>query len=106
MNESYEPLTDTWSQRQPLPTARSGMTSQVLKGKIFVLGGESGRGTFKTNEAYNPTTNIWKVMKPMLGGHHRLGSTVIEDKIHLLTGGPNPGGRGSTIHEVFSLKLF
>lgn len=106
VNEAYDPATNSWTPRKPMPTPRSGIASQVLQGKIFILGGESGKGTFKENEAYNPVEDAWEIMKPMLGGHHGLGSTVIEDKIHVLTGGPNPGGGGSNIHEVYSLKPF
>ena len=68
------------------------------------MGGEAGNGTFNENEAYDPITDVWKTMKPMFKGHYGLGSTIIGDKIHLLKGGPKPGGGGSNIHEVFSLK--
>jgi hypothetical protein len=78
-----------------LPTARSVITSQVLFGNIFVLGGESEEGTFSENEAYNPETDNWVIMKPMPKGQHGLGSAVHEDQLHVITGGPNPGGGGS-----------
>ncbi|MFQ5671866.1 MAG: Kelch repeat-containing protein [Nitrospinales bacterium] len=105
-NEAYDPAIDRWTRRKPMPTARSGITSQVLRGKVFVLGGESSAGTFRENEAYDPVADAWTPMAPMKGGHHGLGSTVVMDQIHVLTGGPNPGGGGSAIHEVFSLNPF
>ena len=102
-NESYDPKTGKWTTLSPLPTARSGITSQVLDGKIFVFGGESGKGTFTENEAYDPATGKWTAMTPMLAGRHGLGSAVVDGKIHLLAGGPNPGGGGSKTHTVFKL---
>ncbi|MFQ5716801.1 MAG: Kelch repeat-containing protein [Nitrospinales bacterium] len=103
-NEAYDPKTDRWTQRNPLPTARSGIASQVLDGKIFVMGGEAEGGTFRENEAYDPETDSWTVMQPMPEGRHGLGSAVVADEIHTLTGGPKPGGGGSGLYRVFSLK--
>jgi Kelch motif len=42
-NESYDPATDRWEQRAPMPTARSGIAAAVLHGRIFVFGGEATR---------------------------------------------------------------
>ena len=86
----------------PLPTARSGITSQLLKGWIHVFGGESGEGTFVENEAYNLITGKWKKFPPMPVALHGLASVVLQGKIHILNGGPNPGGGGSNHHFVFS----
>jgi N-acetylneuraminic acid mutarotase len=102
-NESFDPKTKKWTQHAPLPTARSGITSQFLKGWIHVFGGESGEGTFVENEAYNTATNKWKKFKPMLSGLHGLASVLLKGKIHILNGGPHPGGGGgSNHHRVFS----
>jgi len=75
-----------------------------LNGKIHVLGGESGEGTFKENEAYDPSKDDWITMSPMPRGRHGLGSAVTDGELHILTGGPKPGGGGSNAHWVFSLK--
>ena len=101
-NEAYDPNTNQWQTLAPLPTARSGITSQYIKGKIFVFGGESGAGTFNENEAYDPNTNQWTAMPPMPKSCHGLGSAVANGAIHLLNGGPRPGGGGSTYHQVFT----
>ncbi len=105
-NEVFDPNTNQWTTAPPLPTARSGITSQVLGGMIFVFGGESGEGTFSENEAYDPEQKTWKTMAPMPTARHGLGSARIGSAIHVLTGGPNPGGGGSTVHEMFSLSPF
>ncbi|MBI4388903.1 MAG: galactose oxidase, partial [Nitrospinae bacterium] len=104
INEAYDPKTGEWSQRKPLPTARSGIAAQVLDGKIYVMGGESGQGTFKENEAYDPEKDAWEAKAPLLHSRHGLSSALIGEQIHLLTGGPNPGGGGSSFYEIFSLK--
>jgi N-acetylneuraminic acid mutarotase len=101
-NEAYDPKSNQWKTRAPLPTARSGITSQYVNGKIFVFGGESGEGTFNENEAYDPKTNQWTTMPPMPKSCHGLGSAVVNGSIHLLNGGPHPGGGGSKYHQVFT----
>src|SRR5262249_27768690 len=35
-NEAYDPATDRWEQRAPMPTARSGIAAAVLEGRMFV----------------------------------------------------------------------
>lgn len=101
-NEVYDPITDDWTLLAVMPTARSGITSQVLNGKIFVFGGESDRGTFNENEAFDPVTDQWESKPPMPHACHGLGSAVVNNRIHLLTGGPKPGGGGSRFHQVYS----
>ena len=101
-NESYDPKTKKWTQFTPLPTARSGITSQFSNGLIHVLGGESGEGTFVENEGYNPETKKWKTFAPMPSGLHGLASVLLKGKIHTLNGGPHPGGGGSNHHREFS----
>ena len=103
-NESYDSITGKWSHHTPMPTARSGITSQVLNGLIHVFGGESGEGTLVNNEAYDPSTNKWQTFNPMPSGKHGLASVLWNGEIHLLTGGLKPGGNGSDTHTVFKLK--
>ena len=38
--EMYDPETDTWEQRADMPTPRSAVSTSVVDGKIFVIGGE------------------------------------------------------------------
>jgi N-acetylneuraminic acid mutarotase len=103
-NEVYDPKTNLWTTLSPLPTKRSGITSQVLNESILVFGGESEKGTFTENEAYEPKTDTWKTLLSMPSGRHGLGSAYYSNSIHLFGGGPKPGGGGSNTHSIFSIK--
>jgi hypothetical protein len=103
MLEAYDIPNDRWTTKAPLPTARSGIASAVMDGRIFVFGGESPGGTFNTNEAYDPKTDRWMTMAPMPTARHGLGAAVVINRIHVLCGGTKPGGSASNAHEVFSL---
>ncbi len=66
--QEYDPSTDAWTMRTPIPTKRQ--TAAVLgnDGKIYVIGGATTTGTITpTNvvEAYDPTTDTWTTRAPM-----------------------------------------
>ncbi len=91
----FDPASDTWSFRAPLPTPRSGPSCVFHKGKILVFGGEATGRVFGTHEAYDPASDSWEAMTPMALPRHGLhGATVavIGDKVHVPGGGPVPGG--------------
>src|SRR4030042_815351 len=71
-NEEYNPTTDTWSFKEPMPTNRSQFGIAVYQNKVYCIGGSYGTGTFvaghidriethdvKVNEVYNPATDTW-----------------------------------------------
>ena len=100
--EEYDPATNQWRSRADLPTARSGITAGVLDGRIYVMGGESGSGTFSNNEVYNPKEDQWQTLAPMPTARHGLGSAVVGGKLFVISGGPTPGGSFSDKNEIFS----
>ena len=90
-NEEYDPTTDTWSMKAPLPTTRSGIAAAVLDGHIYVFGGEGQRGTFDETESYNPATDSWEQLAPMPTARHGLGAATIGRTIYVVAGGISPG---------------
>jgi len=64
--EVYDPMTNTWATKAPMPTARQGVGSAVLNDMLYVVGGtSSARGTVGAVEAYDPTTNTWTTKAPL-----------------------------------------
>ena len=60
--QRYDPATDTWTARSPLPLARSHITASTLvrNGRIIVLGGLGpGNRTINRVDSYDPATNTW-----------------------------------------------
>jgi hypothetical protein len=53
-----------WAPRTPMPTARTWLTSSVVNGIIYVIGGYNG-AYLSTNEAYDPATNTWTTKASM-----------------------------------------
>jgi N-acetylneuraminic acid mutarotase len=101
-NEAYDPSTNRWHTRKPLPTPRSGIAAAVLDGKIFVFGGEAPSGTFKQVEGYDPQADTWSTYAPMPTARHGLGAVTVGERIYVVSGGPTPGGSASSHNEVFT----
>jgi N-acetylneuraminic acid mutarotase len=64
-NEAYDPETNKWMPRSPMPTARNHAFAGAVDGKIYVIGGRitSPFITVASNldavEEYDPVTNTW-----------------------------------------------
>jgi len=61
--EEYDPSTDTWKPKAPLPAPRAIGGSAVVRNKIYVVGGSAEIGWFVTPSAavaiYDPKTDTW-----------------------------------------------
>ena len=47
---------DSWTTKEPMPTARTDLGTAVVKGKVFAIGGDGGGyfTVFRANEQYTP----------------------------------------------------
>jgi N-acetylneuraminic acid mutarotase len=58
--EEYDPITDNWTTKTSMPTARTGLATAVVNGKIYAIGGRISDGsTISTVEEYDPITDSW-----------------------------------------------
>jgi N-acetylneuraminic acid mutarotase len=87
-NEVYDPLTDTWETREPMPTNRSNLEANVVNGKIYLIGGRTGDqySTVALNEVYDPATNSWITKEPMPYPVVAYASAVVDGKIYVIGG--------------------
>jgi hypothetical protein len=58
-NEAYDPARDVWQAMAPMPTARHGLGSAVVDGRIHVIsGGPTPGGSFSNlNEVFIPASS-------------------------------------------------
>ncbi len=80
-NEVYDPATDTWETKKPMPTNRSTPNINVVNGKIHLI-------TTDAHDVYDIATDIWTARTAMpLSDPAYIGkSTVVDDKIYVLGG--------------------
>jgi N-acetylneuraminic acid mutarotase len=92
--EEYDPETNTWALKAPMPTARYGFAIAAYQNKIYCIGGvmDYKPGYYitvtKVNEAYDPATNTWETKAPLPTGNTQE-ANVVKNKIYLIGGGPN-----------------
>jgi hypothetical protein len=104
MHVVYDPKSDAWEERAPMPTPRSGHGGVLYRGKLFIMGGEGTRRVFGQNEAYDAQADSWQSFAVMPTPRHGMGAAVVGDAIHVAGGGPMNGGSfQSAVHEQFTL---
>src|SRR5579864_5673167 len=63
--EEYDPASNTWRERSPMPTPRNHAAIAVVGGKIYVIGGRVGAAfigfasDISVVEEYDPATDQW-----------------------------------------------
>lgn len=83
--EAYNPATNTWTVKAPVPTPRYGHAVGVVNGILYAVGGAlEGKGA--TVEAYDPTKNRWTVSTPMPAGRSLLAVGVVNGILYAVGG--------------------
>jgi len=99
--EEYDPATDKWTTRTPMPTKRWGHVAYPINGKIYVIGGAYGwpiEKFYKTIEIYDPMTDSWTTLEPE-GGYQLTnrwgqGSCMVDGKVYFIGGTDALNGLG------------
>jgi N-acetylneuraminic acid mutarotase len=96
VNEVYDPATDTWEAKEPIPTPRRGLGANVVNGKIYVIGGYiphssslTGFSDLSINEVYDPETDSWTIKAKEPTAASSSISAVVDSKIYVLGEGLN-----------------
>jgi N-acetylneuraminic acid mutarotase len=104
--DAYDPATDAWSPRAPMPTARGGMASGVVDGAIVVVGGEGNpaapSGVFPEVERYDPATDAWQELPPMPRPRHGMAAVGLDGGLYVPGGASVQGFGAVATHEVFT----
>src|SRR3989442_9375184 len=98
-NEMYDPATNTWPTKPPMPTARSGHAVGAYRQSLIAIGGEGNPGTstgvFSEVEAYNADLEDWTSLEPMVVPRHGIGIGAIGNAM-FIPGGAVFEGYGAT----------
>jgi N-acetylneuraminic acid mutarotase len=97
--QEYDPATDTWATKAPMPTRRmTFLAASAVNGIIYVIGGVSGSKVLSTVEAYDPTTDTWAKKTSMPRERTFLSTSAVNGKIYAI-GGALGGVGKSTVEE-------
>jgi N-acetylneuraminic acid mutarotase len=77
-----------WEVGQPMPTNRTEITSEVIDGKIYVLGGADylKDGIMNVIEVYDPQTDMWSKAPPTPISIDHTASVTYNGKLYLVGG--------------------
>jgi N-acetylneuraminic acid mutarotase len=86
--EEYDPATDTWTTKAHMPTARFGLSTSVVNGKIYAFGGARDCLTpaFSTVEEYDPATDTWTTKADMPTPRMYFSTCAVNGKIYAIGG--------------------
>lgn len=87
----YDPATDTWETKTPMPTATGSMQANVVGDKIYVIGGvtDDWGPISSATEIYDPTTDTWTTGASIPTAVAYYASAVVNDKIYVISGTAN-----------------
>ncbi len=84
-NEEYDPKTDAWTFKSPMPTPRANFGITVYQNKIYCIGGTAAGGASAVNEVYDPTTDRWTPRSAIPATASYLTANVVNHKIYLIS---------------------
>lgn len=107
-NEVYDPATNTWETRSPMPTARNHAAAGLVNGKIYVIGGRVGSAfiTRASNtdivEEYDPATDQWGALKESMamGPRSATAWATFNGRIYVAGGESRAGQASQTFRRV------
>jgi len=97
--EVYDPATNSWSTRSPMPTGRNHFMAAVVDGKIYAVDGRIGSSFVTMSdvtdlvEEYDPKTDIWRYVSRSPTKRGDVGGGVYNGRIYV-TGGEYEEPRG------------
>jgi RNA polymerase sigma factor (sigma-70 family) len=77
----------TWTQKADMPTAKWGLSTSVVDGIVYAIGGSFGETEVT---AYNPATNEWAKKTSIPTGRMELATGVVNGKIYAIGGAGRP----------------
>ncbi|WP_419710541.1 Kelch repeat-containing protein [Pseudomonas sp. NFX224] len=106
--EVYDPATNTWTIRTPMPQAQGAPAAATYAGKLYVFGGEQWvpeKKAFAEGWIYDPAKDTWSALPALPTPRHGLGAGVVANRIYFIDGATQPGANEpSKLNEVLELQ--
>ena len=102
-NEEYDPATDRWRLRAPMPHGFNHVGATTLDGKLYAAGGFANPGHHDPSDSffsYDPSTDTWRTLAPLPSRRGAVAVAALDGKVHVL-GGREGESPLITAHDVF-----
>lgn len=99
---AYDPASDTWAERAPMPTGRGALSVTVHEGKLYAIGGYDRSTNIAAVEVYDPDRNVWTSRVPLPTPRDHLATATVSGKIYAIGGRLNGDfHRNLSVTEVY-----
>src|SRR2546428_10025842 len=96
----YDPPTDKWTKKKPMPLASHHVSFTEYKGKIYAFGGfvlppkgqPAAWGPIDNASEYDPATDNWKALAPLPTKRGSPVAVTVGDKMYVIGGASTPSG--------------
>jgi N-acetylneuraminic acid mutarotase len=85
----YDPTTDTWHERAPLPRGLTHVGVAALGGRLYAIGGFTNivhMGAVDSAYVYDPDTNRWSDLPKLSSARGSVGVVAVDGKLHIFGG--------------------
>ena len=96
--EEYDPISNKWTEKADMPTARFGFAAVEVNSKIYCIGGRDNDNIFSIVEEYDPTLDKWTKKADMPTPRCFFSVSAVNSKIFAFGGG-NRNGKVLTTEE-------
>lgn len=97
---AYNPITDTWTKKAPLPSARSELKTAVIDGKVYAMGGYTNSLDYCSDLfVYDIATDKWEKKRSMPRVRKNFEVEVIDGKIYAFGGHSVDNNRCKIVEE-------
>lgn len=83
---AYDPNTDLWTERTPMPTARGALAVTEFGGMLYAVGGFGEKGNSAAVEAYDPASDRWVPRAPLPTPRDHLAVVTLSGRIYAIGG--------------------
>jgi len=84
--EEYDPIIDKWIKKADMPAPRQNLSTSVVNGKIYAIGGWGGISELSTVEEYDPLADRWTKKADMPTPRQAFSTSVADGKIYAIGG--------------------
>jgi N-acetylneuraminic acid mutarotase len=83
---AYDPASDTWTQRAPMPSPRGALSVTEHDGKLYAIGGYDRRANSAAVEVYDPVRDTWASRAPLPTPRDHLATATLSGKLYAIGG--------------------
>jgi N-acetylneuraminic acid mutarotase len=83
---AYDPATDTWAARAPMPTPRGALSVTAHEGRLYAIGGYDGQANRAEVEVYDPVRNSWETRAPLPTPRDHLATATVAGNVYAIGG--------------------